>query len=129
MLPRAHSREVFVIAKLLPVLAAAALLGCGGAPDADDGDFKPAKAASLPVTLEGMLEISNFEGDSEEAGGDGEIGFGVFKAGDDEYLIEVDASLLDAAGLGEGGSRARATLGAESEYGEDSYVITRIEKL
>ena len=116
--------------KMLPALAAAALLGCGGgAPEVDDGEFRPAKAASLPVTLEGMLEISNFEGDPTEDGGDGEIGFGVFKAGDDEYLIEVDASLLDAAGLGEGGSRARATLGAESEYGEDSYVITRLEKL
>jgi hypothetical protein len=119
-----------VLAKLLPALAAVAVLGCGGAaPEADDGEFRPAKAASLPVTLEGMLEISNFEGDREEDGGEGEIGFGIFKSGEDEYLVEVDASLLDAAGLGEGSSRARATLGAESEYGEDSYVITRVEKL
>lgn len=116
-----------MIARFLPALAAVALLGCG-AREADDGDFRPAKAASLPITLEGVIEITNFEGDREEDGGAGEIGFGVFRAGDDEYLIEVDASLLDAANLGEGGS-ARATIGAESEYGEDSYVITGIEKL
>jgi hypothetical protein len=115
------------ISKLLPALAAAVLLGCG-AHEADDGEFVAAKPKSLPVTLEGVLEISNYEGDSEEDGGGGEIGFGVFKVGKDEYLIEVDARLFDAAGIGDDG-KARATIGAESEYGEDSYVITRLEKL
>ena len=115
------------IAKLLPALAAALLLGCG-AHEADSEEFEPAKPASLPVTLEGVLEISNYEGDSEADGGAGEIGFGVFKVGNDEYLIEVDAKLFDAAGIGQDG-KARATIGAQSEYGEDSYVITRLEKL
>jgi hypothetical protein len=115
------------ILKLLPALAAALLLGCG-AHEVDDDEFKAAKPASLPVTLEGVLEISNYEGDSEEDGGGGEIGFGVFKVGKDEYLIEVDAKLIDAAGIAEDG-KARATIGAESEYGEDSYVITGLEKL
>jgi hypothetical protein len=113
-------------ARILGVLLAFSLTGCssGELPSSIGGDA-PARPASLPATLEGMLDVSVTEGDSEEDGGSGEINFGTLTVGHDHYNIEIEQKTLAATGVAlDGPTKVRATLGANSQYGEDSYVIT-----
>lgn len=75
-----------------------ALAGCGpGTSGAIDPRLTP--ITSFPTTVEGNLEWSVVEGDSEEIG------------------------------VPEGPSAVRATLGAKSEYAPDGYVVTALERL
>jgi hypothetical protein len=105
-----------------------ALAGCG-AREAGDGGFA-ARVASLPASLDGELELSVTEGDSVEAGGQGEITFGVLRVGGAEYLVEVDERTLRQAGIAvaEFKVKVRATLGAESAYVDHGYVITALAR-
>jgi hypothetical protein len=114
--------------RLLGAMLALALAGCGANDAPAGGGFAPARLASLPATLEGDFETTNTEGDEEDGGA---LSFGVLKVGSDEYLVEIDTALLSAAGFPDDGEhgRVRATLGRNSEFGEDSYVITEISKL
>lgn len=121
------------IAAAFAVAALMVLSGCsGGSKSSSEASDKPfATLSTVPTTLDGVLAVTNTEGDSTEEGGAGEISYGSLTVGSDVYSIEVDTKLLTSAGIPDDveTSRVKATLGARSEAGADGYVITAVSRL
>lgn len=112
------------------VLLSLALMGCGsGAPSAVSASAGGANLEVLPATVEGQLVIEVAEGDVEE-GGASAFNFGTLTVDGQEIAIEVDGSVMSAAGVPEEGGKARAVLGSKSDqYGLMTYKITSLTKL
>jgi hypothetical protein len=121
-------RSIAIVASV-----ALALVACGS--DLPDSGAKFGEAstntalASLPATVEGVLDMSLGEGNEEEDGTD--MAFGGLAVGKDELYIQVDSKLLDSAGLPPDGGKVRATIGSREDLGNGmfQYTITAVEKL
>lgn len=113
---------------ILPICALVlALAACGpGVSNAVDPRLTP--VTSFPTTVEGTLEWSVVEGDSEEIGGTGEIYFGHIESAGSVYPVEISDRVMNQIGVPEGPVTVRATLGAKSKYAPDGYVVTLLER-
>jgi hypothetical protein len=119
-------RSVGVVVLLLSGVLAA----CGAKPEEPEitGASKNPALATLPATVEGLLDMSLGEGDDDDDGVD--MLYGGLTLGNEDLFIQVDARLLDEAGIGEP-TRVRATIGSSIRDGHDqtTYTITALTKL
>ena len=118
--------------RLIAVLPATFVFGaCASAargPTASVGTDRGSALAGLPSTGEGEPVIDVAEGDVDD-GGLSAFNDGTLTTATDAFAVQVSASILHAAGLGERGGAVRATLDAKvGQHGQLVYTIGTLQR-